>query len=305
MTDQPPPPSDKKPRRRSAPRKRAPTRRAAAADATTGEAPATSGDMPEVAGALSQEAQVSDTDAFAAKLDPQPLVDAGDRGDAPAEDVRDVTVDAGAAEAALAQDEAHDGASAQGPEESIPRPAVQPHRAPGAGAPSLSRAERTVETSQPPAASESAVSAQATAAAPFPRQAELRPGELIRVPLSVRWRDLDAFNHVNNSKYLSYLEEARLRWMLAMPGMGMDDDVAPVVAASNLNYRRPIEWPADVVIELFVERIGGSSLTIGHRIVDSKDGRTLYCDGNVVMVWIDRNSGRSAPLPESVRAACR
>ncbi|WP_460834146.1 acyl-CoA thioesterase [Lysobacter humi (ex Lee et al. 2017)] len=127
---------------------------------------------------------------------------------------------------------------------------------------------------------------------------------LVRVPLSVRWRDLDAFNHVNNSKYLSYLEEARLRWMLAIPGMGLDEHVAPVVAASNLNYRRPIGWPGDVHVELFVERIGGSSLTIGHRIVDANDGGAVYCDGNVVMVWIDRESGRAAPLPQSVRTAC-
>ena len=132
----------------------------------------------------------------------------------------------------------------------------------------------------------------------------LRPGELIRVPLSVRWRDLDAFNHVNNSKYLSYLEEARLRWMLTLPGMGLDESVAPVVAASNLNYRRPIGWPADVVVELFVERLGSTSVTVGHRIIDAAEGGVTYCDGNVVMVWIDRVSGRASPLPDSVRAAC-
>ena len=40
------------------------------------------------------------------------------------------------------------------------------------------------------------------------------------------------------------------------------------------------------------------------RIVDSKDASVLYCDGNVVMVWIDRTSGRAAQLPEAVRAAC-
>jgi YbgC/YbaW family acyl-CoA thioester hydrolase len=138
----------------------------------------------------------------------------------------------------------------------------------------------------------------------IPRQAGLHPGQLIRVPLSVRWRDLDAFNHVNNSKYLSYLEEARLRWMLTVPGMGLDEHVAPVVAASNLNYRRPIGWPGEVVVELSVERLGSSSLTIGHRIVDTGDGGIVYCDGNVVMVWIDRESGRAAPLPDSVRTSC-
>ena len=130
------------------------------------------------------------------------------------------------------------------------------------------------------------------------------PIALIRVPLSVRWRDLDAFNHVNNSQYLSYLEEARLQWMMTVPGQGLDDHVAPVVAAANLNYRRPIEWPAEVAVELFVERLGNTSLSMGHRIVDAKDPAVLYCDGHVVMVWIDRNNGRAAPLPDAVRIAC-
>lgn len=128
--------------------------------------------------------------------------------------------------------------------------------------------------------------------------------ELIRSSMPVRWRDLDAFNHVNNSKYLSYLEEARLQWMLNLPGQGMDEHVAPVVAAAHLNYRRPIEWPNDVAIELFVERLGNTSVSVGHRIVAAGDADVLYCDGHVVLVWIDRDSGLAAPLPVPVRDAC-
>lgn len=145
--------------------------------------------------------------------------------------------------------------------------------------------------------------ASAPTAEPEPTPREPLP-LLIRVPISVRWRDLDAFNHVNNSKFLSYLEEARLRWMITMPGMGLEDHIAPVVAASNLNYRRPIGWPGEVVVELFVERIGNTSLTIGHRIVDATDSGVVYCDGHVVMVWIDREAGSAAPLPGFVRTAC-
>jgi acyl-CoA thioester hydrolase len=127
---------------------------------------------------------------------------------------------------------------------------------------------------------------------------------LIRVPLSVRWRDLDAFNHVNNSKFLSYLEEARLRWMMTLPGEWIDDNVAPVVAAAHINYRRPIAWPNEIVVELFVERLGRTSLTIGHRILDRDDAAVLYADGNVVMVWIDKQRGQPAALPDIVRSAC-
>ncbi len=151
------------------------------------------------------------------------------------------------------------------------------------------------------AAGESAKTVTPTAPAAVVQPA---PDSLVRVPMPVRWRDLDAFNHVNNSKYLSYLEEARLQWMIGIPGKGLDDHVAPVVAAAQLNYRRPIAWPAQVVIELFVERLGNTSLTIGHRIVDGTDGDVLYCDGHVVMVWIDRDSGAAAPLPLMVREAC-
>lgn len=138
----------------------------------------------------------------------------------------------------------------------------------------------------------------------IPGQPEKGPWLLIRAPLSVRWRDLDAFNHVNNSKFLSYLEEARLRWMVTIPGEWIDENVAPVVAAANVNYRRPIEWPNEIVIELFVQRLGNTSLTIGHRILNAADDKVLYADGNVVMVWIDKHGGQAAPLPESVRVAC-
>ncbi len=130
------------------------------------------------------------------------------------------------------------------------------------------------------------------------------PRPLARVPISVRWRDMDAMGHVNNAKYISYLEEARVRWMQGVPGVAMTDAIAPVVAATNVNYRAPIVWPNDIVVELFVERLGTSSVTIGHRITSRKDDAVLYSDGHVVVVWIDTASGRSAPLPDAVRAAC-
>ena len=127
--------------------------------------------------------------------------------------------------------------------------------------------------------------------------------QLARVSISVRWRDMDAMGHVNNAKYVSYLEEARVRWMLGVEGVSLSDRIAPVVAATNINYRLPIVWPNDIVVELFVERLGNSSVTIGHRIIDQQDEGKLYSDGNVVVVWMDTQTGKRAPLPEAVRAA--
>lgn len=125
---------------------------------------------------------------------------------------------------------------------------------------------------------------------------------LFRMPLELRWRDLDAFNHVNNANFLTFLEEARIRWLDTIGGDWVTETFAPLLAAVQLNYRQPISYPSSVVVELLAERIGNTSATIGHRIA-SADGATLYADGYVVMVWIDRANGRPIPLPDGVRRA--
>ena len=125
---------------------------------------------------------------------------------------------------------------------------------------------------------------------------------LFRMPLSVRWRDLDAFNHVNNSNFLTYLEEARIRWFDSLDEEWVTEQSAPLLAAVQVNYRMPIPYPAELVVALHCERLGNTSVTIGHRIT-SQDGETLYADGHVVMVWVERASGRPTALPAAVRRA--
>jgi len=123
---------------------------------------------------------------------------------------------------------------------------------------------------------------------------------LFRLPIALRWRDLDAFNHVNNSNFMTYLEEARIRWFESLGEGWVTDTTAPLLAAVQMNYRVPIPYPAEVVVELFADRVGNSSVTIGH-VIASADGATLYADGHVVMVWVDRASGRPTALPGMVR----
>ena len=125
---------------------------------------------------------------------------------------------------------------------------------------------------------------------------------LFQHEIEPRWRDLDAFGHVNNSNFLTYLEEARIRWFETFDGEWVNAVMAPLLAAVQLNYRAPIDYPSGIRIALFAERIGTTSLTIGHRIL-SADGGTLHADGHVVMVWIDRASGRPIPLPALVVSA--
>ena len=130
------------------------------------------------------------------------------------------------------------------------------------------------------------------------------PRALVTIPLHVRWRDLDAFNHVNNSSYLTYLEEARLQWLRNVPGEWFGEHAMPVMAAVELHYRKPITWPAEIDVLLSCERMGTTSMTIGNRIVDRNDPACVYADGNAVMVWVDPATGASVPLPTVIREIC-
>lgn len=131
------------------------------------------------------------------------------------------------------------------------------------------------------------------------------PRLLARVPVPVRWGDLDAFNHVNNAAFLVYAQEARLEWLAGIDGQWFDESAMPVVAAAHVNYRRQLAWPARIVVELEATRIGTTSVTIAHRIVADGDPACVHADGEVVMVWIDPAAGTPVPLPDAIRLACQ
>ena len=124
---------------------------------------------------------------------------------------------------------------------------------------------------------------------------------VFRVPVELRWSDLDAFNHVNNSRYLTFLEQARVECFESIGEDWVTDDSAPVVASAALNFRYPIAYPADVFVELSTKHVGTSSVVIDHRIVAANG--TLHCDGHVVAVWVDRHTGKPTELPNGVRRA--
>ena len=130
---------------------------------------------------------------------------------------------------------------------------------------------------------------------------DAEPSILFRMPIDLRWRDLDAFNHVNNANFMTYVEEARIRWFERSVKGWATTHQAPLLAAVQMNYRLPIPYPAQVFVELATERVGNTSLTLGHRIV-GEDAR-LYADGHSVLVWIELANGRPVPLPDAVRAA--
>jgi acyl-CoA thioester hydrolase len=119
--------------------------------------------------------------------------------------------------------------------------------------------------------------------------------------IEIRWRDLDAFRHVNNAVYATYLEECRDEWMTRALG-AVGDLWDFVLARVAIDFRQELTQEDDVaVVSVRLERIGTSSLTL-HEEIRKLDG-TLVAEAEAVLVARDRESGRSRPLTDAERSA--
>ena len=120
--------------------------------------------------------------------------------------------------------------------------------------------------------------------------------------IEVRWRDMDAFKHVNNSVYLTYLEEARDEWFLQVLGNGLllNDFV---LARCAVDYRSSVtQDDGHVDVELTCTRVGRSSVTTSERITVVGDGR-LAAEAEAVLVHYDWATGKSRPLTDEIATA--
>ena len=117
--------------------------------------------------------------------------------------------------------------------------------------------------------------------------------------IDVRWGDLDAQNHVNNAAYMTYLEEARLAWFQALDGAWESNAFGPVVVNINCDFRREIDYPAGLRVTLISREV--HTPYSGYTIRDRNDPDKLYAEAESTIVWVDRQSGRSIPVPDAAR----
>ena len=125
---------------------------------------------------------------------------------------------------------------------------------------------------------------------------------LVNVQLPVRWADQDVNGHVNNAVYFTYFEQTRIVWLKSQPAVTRARGQGVVVAQASCNYLRPIPYPETLDIRMYAGRVGRTSIVTLYEI-DSADKNTRYAEGQVVLVWVDRNAGKSLPLPDDLRDA--
>ena len=137
----------------------------------------------------------------------------------------------------------------------------------------------------------------------------------LHLPIHLRWGDLDAFNHVNNTSMLKLLEEARVRaFWRAGPGeeapatavlaSGIEQGVLTLIARQEIEYLAPVPYQRrPLEVQMWFGKIGGSSIEVCYEVFNDpmSDERVLYARSTAVVVLVDAQTGRPTRVTDEMR----
>jgi len=125
--------------------------------------------------------------------------------------------------------------------------------------------------------------------------------------VALRYDDLDTYGHVNNVRYGTYLEEARIDYLAEVVAGGdreflstTSDGSGIVIATLEIEFERPVQAGDSVVVGVRVPRLGTKSFRFEYEV---RDGDAVAATGETTVVTYDRAAGEPQPIPEDWRDA--
>jgi acyl-CoA thioester hydrolase len=127
---------------------------------------------------------------------------------------------------------------------------------------------------------------------------------VFEMTMPIRWGDMDAFGHVNNTVYFRYMEQVRISWFEHMDFLGpRADGQGPVIVNASMDFLKQLHYPGDVIGRMSVATPGRSSFDTAFELLRADEPDTLYARGAARCVWVDYAAGKSMPVPDELRAA--
>lgn len=119
--------------------------------------------------------------------------------------------------------------------------------------------------------------------------------------IPIRWGDMDAMNHVNNTVYFRYLESLRIEWFRSIDCQPDAQGIGPVIINAFCSFIRQLEYPGDVLARHYVGEMGRSSIDTYATLERTDDPGVIYASGGATVVWTDFKAQKSVPLPDHFR----
>lgn len=123
--------------------------------------------------------------------------------------------------------------------------------------------------------------------------------------MPIRWGDMDAYGHVNNTVYFRYMEQARVEWITSLGYKVAPGSESMLMMNGFCNFYQQLSYPGELILKTFIGNIGRSSLDVFTSMALSSSPDIEAAVGGATMVWVDLNTGKSSPWPEHVLSKLR
>lgn len=121
------------------------------------------------------------------------------------------------------------------------------------------------------------------------------------VTIPIRWGDMDAMGHVNNTVYFRFMEQARIEWMSMMGCLPDGNGNGPVIVNAHCTFKKPLKYPDQVEVCTYIGAAGRSSFETIQEMRSVSNNYAIYAEGGAKVVWVDAKTEKSAPLPDEIR----
>ena len=120
--------------------------------------------------------------------------------------------------------------------------------------------------------------------------------------IAIRWGDMDAMNHVNNTIYFRYLETVRIDWMSSIGCQPDPNGEGPVIVNAFCNFYRQLQYPGDVRVKMYVSDPGRTTFESWGTMERADEPGVIYAAGGATTIWVDFPQQKAKDLPDWLRA---
>ncbi|GAB3473631.1 acyl-CoA thioesterase [Polaromonas eurypsychrophila] len=126
--------------------------------------------------------------------------------------------------------------------------------------------------------------------------------QVFEMRMPIRWGDMDAMGHVNNTSYFRYLETVRIDWMYSIGCVPDPKGEGPVIVNAFCNFYKQLEYPGDILIRMYASDPGRTTFETWGTMERIDQPGVIYAAGGATTIWVDFPSQKAVTLPDWMRS---
>ena len=120
--------------------------------------------------------------------------------------------------------------------------------------------------------------------------------------IPIRWGDMDAMGHLNNTSYFRYMETCRIEWMREAACLPDHRGEGPLIVNAFCNFYQQLTYPGDVLVRMYASDPARTTFETWVTMERSDQPGLVHAAGGSTTIWVDFPKQKALALPDWVRA---